>query len=244
MFRPQKITSPGVSVKEAGTRHFDQELEDLKVKLLEMSSLVETAVNRGITAVVEKEKAQAEQVLKNEARITQMEIEIDDLAIRLLTLKQPMAVDMRLITAAMKINNDLERMGDLAVNIAQRAIDLIREPVIRPMIDILHIGALVQSMVRKALDSFVARDPEMARSVLASDDAVDDLRTASIHELISYMQRSPDSIPQAVSLISVIRSLERIADHATNISEDVLFYVTGVDVRHHAEVRTIGPSVS
>ncbi len=218
-------------------RHFDQELEELKIKLLDMSSLVETAINRSIAAVVEKDRAPAEEVLRNEARINQMEIEIDDLAIRLLTLRQPMAVDMRLITAAMKINNDLERMGDLAVNIADRAIDLIQEPVIKPMVDIPHIAALVQSMVRKALDSFVARDPELARSVLASDDAVDDLRTASFHELISYMQKSPRSIPQAVSLISVIRNLERIADHATNISEDVLFYVKGIDVRHHAEVR-------
>lgn len=218
-------------------RHFDQELEELKVKLLEMSSLVETAINRSIAAVVEKDRAPAEEVLKNEARINEMEIGIDDLAIRLLTLKHPMAVDMRLITAAMKINNDLERMGDLAVNIADRALDLIQEPVIKPMIDIPHIAALVQSMVRKALDSFVTRDPELARSVLASDDAVDDLRTASFHELISYMQKSPQSIPQGVSLISVVRNLERIADHATNISEDVLFYVKGVDVRHHAEVR-------
>ncbi len=218
-------------------RHFDQELGELKTRLLEMSSLVETAINRSIKAVVEKNKAAAEEVLRNEARINQMEIEIDDLAIRLLALKQPMAIDLRLITAALKINNDLERMGDLAVNIAERAIDLIREPVIRPMIDIPHIAALVQSMVLKALDSFVARDPELARSVLSSDDAVDDLRTASFHELISFMQRSPQSIPQAVSLISVVRNLERIADHATNISEDVLFYVKGIDVRHHAEVR-------
>ncbi len=218
-------------------RHFDQELETLKVKLLEMSSLVETGINRSVAAVVEKDKTLAEEVLKNEARINQMEIEIDDLAIKLLALQQPMAVDLRLITAALKINNDLERMGDLAVNIAQRAIDLVQEPVIKPMIDIPHIAALVQSMVRKALDSFVMRDPEMARSVLASDDAVDDLRTASFHELISFMQRSPQSIPQAVSLISVVRNLERIADHATNISEDVLFYVKGIDVRHHAEVR-------
>ncbi len=218
-------------------RHFDQELEELKLKLLEMSSLVETGINRSIAAVVEKKKALADEVLRNEARINQMEIEIDDIAIRLLTLKQPMGVDMRLITAAMKINNDLERMGDLAVNIAERAIDLLQEPVIQPMIDIPHIAALVQSMVRKALDSFVSRDPEMARSVLAADDAVDNLRTATFHELISYMQRSPQGIPQAVSLISVVRNLERIADHATNISEDVLFYVTGIDVRHHAEVR-------
>ncbi len=218
-------------------RHFDRELERLKSKLLEMSSLVETAIYRSITAVVQKDKDLAQEVLTNEARVNQMEIEIDDLAIKLLALQQPMAVDLRLITAALKINNDLERMGDLAVNIAHRALELIEEPVVKPMIDIPHIAALVQSMVRKALDSFVSRDEQLARSVLASDDAVDDLRTASFHELISFMEKAPKNIPQAISLLSVIRNLERIADHSTNIAEDVLFYVKGIDVRHHAEVR-------
>lgn len=218
-------------------RHFDQELEQLKCKLLEMSSLVETAIYHSISAVVQKDHALAEDVLKNEARVNQMEIEIDDLAIKLLALQQPMAVDLRLITAALKINNDLERMGDLAVNIAYRAIDLIREPVVKPMIDIPHIAALVQSMVRKALDSFVTRDEQLARSVLAADDGVDDLRTSSFHELISFMEKSPKNIPQALNLLSVVRNLERIADHSTNIAEDVLFYVKGIDVRHHAEVR-------
>ncbi len=218
-------------------RHFEQELEQLKTMLLEMASLVETGIFNSITAVVKKDKLLAEEVLRQEAKVNQMEIEIDDLAIKLLALQQPMAVDLRLITAALKINNDLERMGDLAVNIAQRAIDLVDEPVIKPMIDIPHISALVQSMVRKALDSFVNKDPELAKSVLASDDAVDDLRTASLHELISFMERTRRSIPQAVNLLSVVRNLERIADHATNIAEDVIFYIKGVDVRHHAEVR-------
>jgi len=219
-------------------RHFEQELETLKGKLLEMSTLVEAAVYRSVSAVVQKDRALADEVIKNEARVNQMEIEIDDLAIRLLALQQPMAVDLRFITAALKINNDLERMGDLAVNVAQRAIDLMSEPVVRPMIDIPHIAALVQSMVRKALDSFVSKDTELARSVLASDDAVDDLRNASFHELVSFMERDPQNIPQAVNLLSVVRNLERIADHSTNIAEDVLFYVKGIDVRHHAEART------
>jgi phosphate transport system protein len=218
-------------------RHFDHELEQLKTLLLEMASLVETAIINSVNAVVEKDAALAESVLKREATINQMEIDIDDLAIKLLALQQPMAVDLRLITAALKINNDLERMGDLAVNIAQSAIELVHEPVIKPMVDVPHISALVQSMVHKALDSFVNRDPELARSVLASDDAVDSLRTASLHELISFMERTKKNIPQAVRLLTVVRNLERIADHATNIAEDVIFYVKGVDVRHHAEVR-------
>ncbi len=218
-------------------RHFEQELERLKIMLLEMASLVEAAIFKSISSVANKDVSLAEEVLKNEARINRMEIDIDDLAIKLLALQQPMAGDLRLIAAALKINNDLERMGDLAVNIAERAIELIEEPVIKPMVDIPHIAALVQSMVHKALDSFVNKDVELARSVLASDDAVDDLRTASFHELISFMERTRNSIPQAVSLLSIVRNLERIADHATNIAEDVIFYVKGIDVRHHAEVR-------
>jgi phosphate transport system protein len=218
-------------------RHFEQELEKLKAKLLEMGALVESAVYRSVQGVVEKDEALAQQVLRNESRINDLEIEIDDLAIGLLALQQPVAADLRLITVALKINNDLERMGDLAVNIAQRTLDLIREPVIQPMVDVPHIAGLVQSMVRKSLDAFVNRDPELARSVLAGDDAVDNLRTASYHELISYMEKDPGNIPQALNLWSVIRNLERIADHSTNISEDVLFLVKGVDVRHKNEQR-------
>ena len=228
-------------------RHFDQELEQLKSKLLAMSALVESAVYRSITAVVQKDRKLAEEVLQSESRVKQMEIEIDDQAISMLALQQPMAGDMRLITSAIKINTDLERMGDLAVNIAQRALALMDDPVVQPLIDIPHIGGLVQSMVRKALDAFVAKDAELARSVLASDDAVDNLRTAFFHELISFMQHEPGNIPQGLSLLSIVRNLERIADHSTNIAEDVLFYVKGIDVRHQSEVypgagRSLGDS--
>ena len=219
-------------------RHFQHELEQLKAKLLEMSALVESAIYRSVQGVVEKNEELARQVLRNEARINQLEIEIDDMAIGLLALQAPMAADLRLITAAIKINNDLERMGDLSVSMAESAIALMSEPVIRPLIDIPHIAALAQGMVRKALDSFVSRDAELARSVLASDDAVDNLRTASYHELTSFMENNSSQIPQALRLLSVVRNLERIADHATNIAEDVLFLVKGIDVRHHNENRT------
>lgn len=219
-------------------RHFDQELEQLKAKLLEMSALVESAIYRSVQGVVEKNASLAEQVMKNEARINQLEIEVDDLAISLLALQAPMAADLRLVTAAIKINNDLERMGDLSVSIAQSALALMKDPVIRPLIDIPHIAGLAQGMVRKALDAFVNRDPELARSVLASDDAVDNMRTASYHELISFMEKNPNQISQALYLLSTVRNLERIADHATNIAEDVLFLVKGIDVRHHNEERS------
>jgi phosphate transport system protein len=218
-------------------RHFVEDLELLKTKLLEMGALVESAIQRSISAVTQKDRGAAEQVFMSEARINAIEIEIDDFAISLLALQQPMAADLRLIVAALKINTDLERMGDLSVNIAQRALSLMEGPVIKPMIDIPHIAGLVQSMVRKALDAFVHRDADLARSVLSSDDAVDNMRTACYHELVSFMEQDPQHIQQALALLSITRNLERIADHSTNIAEDVLFLVKGVDVRHHAEVQ-------
>ena len=218
-------------------RHFVEELDQLKTKLLEMSSLVESAIQRSISAVIQKDRSAAEEVFRNETRINAIEVEIDEFAINLLALHQPMAADLRLIVAALKINTDLERMGDLSVNIAQRATSLKEEPVIKPMIDIPHIAGLVQSMVRKSLDAFVTRDADLARSVLASDDAVDSLRTASYHELVSFMERDPENIKAALDLLAITRNLERLADHSTNIAEDVLFLVKGIDVRHHAEAR-------
>ena len=219
-------------------RHFVEELEQLKTKLLEMGSLVEASIQRSISAVTQKDRDAAEEVFRNEKRVNAIELEIDDFAIKLLALHQPMAADLRLIVAALKINTDLERMGDLSVSIAERALSLIEGPVIKPMIDIPHIAGLVQSMVRKALDAFVMRGADLARSVLASDDAVDRLRTASYHELTSFMEKNPANIEQSLHLMAVTRNLERIADHSTNIAEDVLFLVKGIDVRHHAENRS------
>jgi phosphate transport system protein len=218
-------------------RHFEQELEQLKGKLLEMSALVEASVQRSVAAVTQKDRTAADQVFRDEARINELEMEIDEYAITLLATQQVVAADLRLVVAALKINTDLERMGDLSVHIAQRAVSLLSEPVIKPMVDIRHMSSLVESMVRKSLEAFVTNDADMARSVLSSDDAVDSLRTASYHELVSFMEKDPQHIPQALDLIGITRSLERIADHSTNIAEDVMFLVKGVDVRHHAEAR-------
>jgi phosphate transport system protein len=218
-------------------RHFEQELEELKGKLLEMSALVEASVQRSVAAVAQKDRSAADQVFRDEARINELEMQIDEFAINLLATQQVVAADLRLVVAALKINTDLERMGDLSVSIAERAVSLLSEPMIKPMVDIRHMSSLVESMVRKSLDAFVANDADMARSVLASDDAVDSLRTASYHELVSFMEKDPQHIPQALDLIGITRSLERIADHSTNIAEDVMFLVKGIDVRHHAEAR-------
>lgn len=216
-------------------RHFIEELEDLQGRLLEMGTLVESAIHNSVRALVERSETLAQQVLGNEDRINHLEIEIDDLAVRLLALQQPMAKDLRFLTAAIKINTDLERMGDLAVNIVERAIALMNRPPVKPLIDIPQMARTVESMVRKSLDAFVKREPELARSVLLSDDTVDRLRDSIHSELISFMQEDPESIQQALDLILVSRHLERIADHATNIAEDTLFLVKGVDVRHHME---------
>jgi phosphate transport system protein len=215
-------------------RHLTEELEDLRKRLLEMGSLVETGIYHSVQSLVEKDDQQAAMVLQNEAKINYLQMEIDELATRLLALEQPVAIDLRLITTAMKINTDLERMGDLAVNIVERSQSLRKHRLIKPPIDLPHLASLAETMVRNALDAFVNRDTELARGVLASDDAVDALRDTAYGELIRNMERDASSIPQSVDLLFVARDLERIADHATNIAEGVLFLVDGVDVRHHA----------
>lgn len=212
---------------------FDESRERLKNKLLEMSSLVEAAIECSIRAVIHKDQGAAAEVLKNEARINSIEIEIDGLAIDLLALHQPMASSLRFIVAALKINTNLERMGDLSVNIAHSAQLLIGTPAAEWIVDIPLIGGLVQQMVRKSLDAFVSGDADLALSVLASDDAVDALRTTCYHQLVAFMEKDPRNIRQGLNLLTVTRTLERVADHSTNIAEDVLFYVKGVDVRHN-----------
>ncbi len=218
-------------------RHFIQELDELQAKLLEMAGLVEQAIHKSVLSLVSRDESEAQDVLSNEARINQLEIQIDDFAVGLLALQQPMARDLRFLTAAIKINSDLERMGDLAVNIVERSLSLIQRPQVKPLIDIPRMAKLVECMVRKSLDAFVKRDADMAREVLLSDDEVDDLRDGIYQELIAFMERDPSTISRALDLIFVARNLERIADHATNIAEDVLFLIQGVDVRHHAEAR-------
>jgi len=221
----------------ATMRHFEEELDNLRNRLLEMSGLVEDSVYRSVQALIEKDEVAAQQVLQNEARINRMEIEIDELATSLLARVQPMAIDLRFITAAIKINNDLERMGDISVNIVRRTLALMREPLPKELVDIPHMASLAQSMIRNSLDAFVRKDAELARSILTSDDVIDQLRDSVYEELIGLMERDPTTVRQSINLMFIARALERLADHATNIAEDVLFLVEGVEVRHHTEVR-------
>ena len=199
-----------------------------------MGGYVESAIHRSVRALVDRDPELARQVLRDEARINQMEIEIDNVPTRLFALRQPMARDLRFLTAALKINTDLERMGDLAVNIAQRALSLVAQAPVKPLIDIPRMAQLVESMLLRTLDAFVKGDAAEATGVLTADDEVDALRDSVYQELVVYMQTDPTTVPAAVDLMFVARNLERIADHATNIAEDVVFLVKGVDVRHHA----------
>ena len=216
-------------------RHFTVELEELNQKLLEMGGLVESAIHRSIRSLIEQDKEIAEQVIRDEPQINRMEMEIDGLVTRSLALRQPVARDLRFLTSALKINTDLERIGDLAMHIAERSLSLMHHPLVKPMIDIPKMASLVQSMLLKCLDAFVNGDADLAHSVLLADDEVDSLRDGVYHELLGIMQHDPTVVPAAVDLIFVARNLERIGDHATNIAEDVVFLVKGIDVRHHAE---------
>ena len=217
--------------------HFREELDELQRQLLEMAGLVESAIHQSIDSLAQRDEQAAKEVLWKEALINQKDIEIDEFATRLLALYQPMARDMRFLTAVIKMNGDLERMGDLAVNITQRALSLMHDAPVKPLVDIPRMASLAEGMVRASLDALVQRDEALARNVLLSDDEVDRLRDAAYKELVAFMQEERTTIPRAVDLMFIAHNLERIADHATNIAEDVLFLMKGIDVRHHSEER-------
>lgn len=216
-------------------RPFDEELKDLKEKLLEMASRAEEQIGLAVRGLKDRKEAMACEVLENEEAINRLDIEIDDRAMRLLALRQPMATDLRFITSAMKIGSDLERIGDLAVNIAQRTLDLLKQPQLKPLIDIPRMASLAQGMVRDALNAFVNGDAVLAKNVCQRDDQVDELNNQIFRELLTFMRADASTIPRAVDLILVGRHLERIADHATNIGEDVIYMVQGKTIKHHVE---------
>jgi phosphate transport system protein len=215
-------------------RHREQELQELRQRLLWMGSLAERAVHQAVRALIESDIRLADTVVEEEAEINSLQIEIDERALRLLALQQPMAVDLRMITAAMKINGDLERIGDQAVNIAQCVHFLLQYPQVKPYIDIPRMSDIAEGMMKQALDSFVRRDVELAKQVLLRDETVDQLRDHLFHELLAYMMEKPSVVFPAFQLTLVTRNLERVADHATNIAEDVIYMVLGQDIRHHA----------
>lgn len=216
-------------------RHFEVELSALRNRLLTMGSLAETMIHKGIKALSNRDESLVEEVLGHEEEMDLLCIEIDDRCFTRLALQQPMASDLRFLVASIKINSDLERIGDQAASIALRARSLVRQPQLKPLIDIPRMATIVQEMVRNSLDAFVRQDPDLARRVIDRDDEVDSLRDQVFRELLTYMMGDTATISRALDLILVSRNLERIADHATNICEDVIYIVRGEDVRERGD---------
>jgi phosphate transport system protein len=214
--------------------HFQEELEQLKTRLLEMGGLAEDRVGTVLRALVNRDSMLVDRVLTGDAPINRLHIELDNRCFKLLALHQPMAVDLRAIVSAVKINTDLERVGDLAVNIAEAVRRYLQHPPVKELIDIPRMADIAQRMLRDALDAYVRRDTSLARAVLNEDDALDGLKTQVFRELLTYMLQDPSTIEPALDLILISRHLERIGDHATNVAEDVIFMVSAQDVRHHA----------
>ncbi len=213
-------------------RVFDEELTALKERILRMGALVETQVANAIKALVERDTELAKSVIATDHQVNAYDVEIDEECIRLLALRQPTASDLRFITTAMKISTDLERMSDLAEDICERALELTEEPQLKPYIDIPRMAERARQMVKEALDAFVNRNADLARKVCRDDALVDELTSQIFRELLSYMIEDPQTIRRAIRITFVAKYIERIADHATNVAEMVVYLVEGKIIRH------------
>ncbi|MCC6849934.1 MAG: phosphate signaling complex protein PhoU [Deltaproteobacteria bacterium] len=220
-------------------RQYEEELTDLRQSILSMGGLVEKQIAKAIEALVQRDRALAETTIEKDAEVNALDVAIDALCLRLLALRQPAGRDLRFITTALKITTDLERIGDRAVSISERAIELAAEPPLKPYIDIPRMADISLGMLRQSLDAFVREDPDMALAVCRSDDEVDKLNGQIFRELLSYMIEDPHTITRAMRILFVSKYLERIADHATNIAEMVVFMVKGQSIRH----TSVPPSV-
>ncbi|OQX86596.1 MAG: phosphate transport system regulatory protein PhoU [Candidatus Omnitrophica bacterium 4484_70.2] len=216
-------------------RYFDEELNNLKQRLLNMCSFVEKMIEEAIEALKKRESSFIDKVFEKEEKVNLAQIEIDSKALELIALRQPAASDLRFIISVIKMNSDLERMADLAVNIAERAKELLKEPPLKPLIDLPRMATLTQNMLKNAIQSLLEKNSNLARKVCENDDEVDNLNEQIFRELITYMLSDPKNINRAIKLILIGRYLERIADLATNIAEDVYYILEGKDIRHHIE---------
>ena len=214
-------------------RHFEDEIAGLRDELLYMASLVEQAVDHAITALKNRDADLAQKIIDEDQTINELEVKIDDLCIEIFARHQLVASDLRLVASAMKINNDLERIADHGVNIAEKALEIIPEPPVKPLIDIPRMADVAQGMVKDALDAFIHHDPPKAVDVCERDDEVDALNDQVIRELLTYMANDPKTINPSLALIMISKNLERIADLATNIAEEVVFIVEAKNIRHH-----------
>lgn len=215
-------------------RHFEKELHTLKESLLKMGTLVERNIANAIKSLVERDSELAEKTIQSDSEIDEMEIKLEDMAIRLLALRQPMAKDLRFIVKGTKIVTDLERMGDLAVNICERALELNKEPLLKPYIDLPRMAEKAQHMLKEVLDAFVREDAEIALKVCQDDQLIDDLNDQIFRELLTFMLEDPRTILRAIRISFISKYIERIGDHATNIAEDVIYMVKAKDIRHGA----------
>jgi phosphate transport system protein len=223
---------------------FEQDLRDLREKLLAMGAKVEALIADSMRALTERDSALADYVTQADKDVNRLEVEIDELCRRILALRQPAASDLRLITTALKIVTDLERIGDLAVNIAERAKDLNQAPPLKPYLDTPRLAELAQQQVKKALDAFVSADPIKAEAVLREDDHLDALYLKIFNELLTFMMEDSKNIRRATALMFIAKHLERIGDHATNVAEMVVYMVRGTDIRHPRSRNLPTPSSS
>ena len=218
-------------------KHYGEELHHLKETLLRMGGLAETMTIRAVQALVERKAEMLPEVKEAEIQVNQLHIDVDEIALELIARRQPTATDLRFIAAAMKINTDLERIADQAINIVEQAETLLAVPPVKPLIDIPRMAEIAAEMLKSALDAFVTGDDELAYRTILRDDTVDQLKDQVFRELLTFMMGDVSTISRAMDLILVSRHLERIADHATNICEDVIFMVQGKDVRHQGPLR-------
>ena len=217
-------------------RHFDKELKDLNQDILKIGILAEEAIHKSVEALKNRDKQMAKSVIEDDVKIDTLELVIDEKCIDLIARHQPLAKDLRFITVGMKLNSELERIADIAVDISQRVLQIADMPLLKPLVDIPKLTTIAQGMVRMAVDSFVKADVELAKKVILSDGEADKLRNDLMRELVDdYMVKDPSTAPRAVQLLLIARFLERICDHATNIAEDVIYMVQAEVVRHHPE---------
>lgn len=217
-------------------RHFDEELKELHKEILKMATMTQETIHKSIEALKNRDKLEAQAVIDADEKIDGLELAIDEKCVDLIARYQPMAGDLRFITTGMKINAELERIADLAVDISQRVLELVDKPVLKPLVDIPKLSVVAQNMVRDAIDAFVKKDIGLAKKVVLSDEEADKLRNLVQEELVNdYMAKDPSTAPRAMPLLLIARHLERICDHTTNIAEDVIYMVEGKVVKHHPE---------
>jgi phosphate transport system protein len=223
-------------LSEHTDKRYEEELKKLREEILYMGGMVEDQIQKAIKSLVDRDSALAEVIIERDHEVNRLDVDIDDLCIKLLALHQPAGRDLRFITTGLKITTDLERIGDMAVNLCERALELNQEPQLKPYIDIPRMARIAQRMIRESLDAFVREDTELALKVCKNDEEVDQLNSQIFREVVTFMIDDPHTINRAIKISSISKYLERIADHATNIAEMVIFMVKGKSIRHLKEL--------